>query len=135
MKPAGEPDAVAPQVRFDERRWETGRWPQAPSYRAHLRLYHLDGGLRSAFGLVRTSRICSARRRGYAAAVSIAMKQSSFENSGNCAGKAVCTLLTKAIGSKAKSGGRKLMPAFRASFTFCSDIRYVSLYYGTWFWN
>ena len=25
MKPVGEPDAVAPNVRFDERGWETGR--------------------------------------------------------------------------------------------------------------
>ena len=25
MKPVGEPDAVAPHVRFDERGWETGR--------------------------------------------------------------------------------------------------------------
>jgi hypothetical protein len=24
----------------DERGWETGRWPWAPSYRAHPRLYH-----------------------------------------------------------------------------------------------
>src|SRR5262247_2230704 len=24
------PDAVAPQVRFDERRWETERWPLGP---------------------------------------------------------------------------------------------------------
>ena len=24
VKPVGEPDAVAPHVRFDERRWETG---------------------------------------------------------------------------------------------------------------
>ena len=30
MKPAGEPDAVVPHVRFDERGWETGRWPLAP---------------------------------------------------------------------------------------------------------
>jgi hypothetical protein len=27
VKPVGEPDAVAPHVRFDERRWETGCWP------------------------------------------------------------------------------------------------------------
>jgi RNA-directed DNA polymerase len=40
VKPAGEPDAVAPHVRFDERGWETERWPSAPSYRAHPRLYH-----------------------------------------------------------------------------------------------
>lgn len=39
MKPAGEPYAANLNVRFDERRWETGRWPKAPSYRAHLRLY------------------------------------------------------------------------------------------------
>src|SRR5262252_7580823 len=41
MKPVGEPDAVAPHVRFDERGWETGRWPLAPSYRAHPRLYQM----------------------------------------------------------------------------------------------
>src|SRR5262249_33070822 len=40
VKPVGEPDAVTPHVRFDERGWETGRWPMAPSYRAHPRLYH-----------------------------------------------------------------------------------------------
>jgi hypothetical protein len=34
-----KPDAVAPHVRFDERGWETGRWPLAPSYRGHPRLY------------------------------------------------------------------------------------------------
>src|SRR6266513_1589445 len=43
VKPVGEPDAVAPHVRFDERGWETGRWPLAPSYRAHPRLYHPGG--------------------------------------------------------------------------------------------
>ena len=41
VKPVGEPDAVAPHVRFDERGWETGRWPSAPSYRAHPRLYRV----------------------------------------------------------------------------------------------
>jgi hypothetical protein len=41
VKPVGEPDAVAQHVRFDERGWETGRWPLAPSYRAHPRLYLL----------------------------------------------------------------------------------------------
>jgi 2-methylcitrate dehydratase len=39
MKPVGEPDAGDRQVRFDERGWETERWPQAPSHRAHPRLY------------------------------------------------------------------------------------------------
>jgi hypothetical protein len=29
LKPVREPDAVAPHVRFDERGWETGRWPLA----------------------------------------------------------------------------------------------------------
>jgi hypothetical protein len=27
VKPAGKPDAGNPLVRFDERGWETGRWP------------------------------------------------------------------------------------------------------------
>ncbi|MGH7428521.1 MAG: hypothetical protein ACREJ4_09260, partial [Candidatus Methylomirabilaceae bacterium] len=40
MKPVGEPDTGNRYVRFDERGWETERWPQAPSYRAHPRLYH-----------------------------------------------------------------------------------------------
>jgi hypothetical protein len=40
VKPVGEPDALIGHVRFDERGWETGRWPQAPSYRAYPRLYH-----------------------------------------------------------------------------------------------
>src|SRR5215208_5054511 len=39
VKPAGEPDAGDRHVRFDERGWETGRRPSAPSYRAHPRLY------------------------------------------------------------------------------------------------
>src|SRR5260221_509719 len=39
MKPVGEPDALIGHVRFDERGWETERWPLAPSYRAHPRLY------------------------------------------------------------------------------------------------
>ena len=43
MKPVGEPDAGDRHVRFDERGWETERWPKAPSYRAHPRLYHLYG--------------------------------------------------------------------------------------------
>ena len=40
VKQVGEPDSGNREFRFDERRWETGRWPLAPSYRAHLRLYH-----------------------------------------------------------------------------------------------
>jgi hypothetical protein len=39
MKPVGEPDAGDRHVRFDERGWETERWPKAASYRAHPRLY------------------------------------------------------------------------------------------------
>src|SRR5216683_1548741 len=39
VKPVGKPDAGNRHVRFDERGWETGRWPKAPSYRAHPRLY------------------------------------------------------------------------------------------------
>jgi hypothetical protein len=42
VKPVGEPYSGNRDLRFDERRWETGRWPLAPSYRAHLRLYHPD---------------------------------------------------------------------------------------------
>jgi hypothetical protein len=41
VKPVGEPDALIGHVRFDERGWETGRWPTGPSYRAYPRLYHL----------------------------------------------------------------------------------------------
>ena len=39
VKPVGKPCAGNPHARFDERGWETGRWPLAPSYRAHPRLY------------------------------------------------------------------------------------------------
>ena len=39
VKPVGKPDAGNRLVRFDERGWERGRWPLAPSYRAHPRLY------------------------------------------------------------------------------------------------
>ena len=39
VKPVGKPNAGDRHVRFDERGWETERWPQAPSYRAHPRLY------------------------------------------------------------------------------------------------
>lgn len=46
MKPVGEPDAVAPHVRFDERGWETK--PHPPP-RAHPRLY--GGELGEAHGL------------------------------------------------------------------------------------
>ena len=41
VKPVGKPNAGDRHVRFDERGWETERWPQAPSYRAHPRLYRL----------------------------------------------------------------------------------------------
>src|SRR4029434_7233809 len=47
VKPIGKPSAGNRHARFDERGWETGRWPQAPSYRAHPRLY-----------LTRASRCC-----------------------------------------------------------------------------
>jgi hypothetical protein len=36
VKPVGKPDAGDRHVRFDERGWETGRWPSAPSYRAPI---------------------------------------------------------------------------------------------------
>jgi hypothetical protein len=49
VKPVGEPDAVAPRVRFDERRWETGCWPRGPklprpSYRSTSRPAARDRG-------------------------------------------------------------------------------------------
>src|SRR6516164_7586485 len=40
VKPIGKPSAGNRHARFDERGWETERWPLAPSYRAHSRLYH-----------------------------------------------------------------------------------------------
>ena len=46
VKPIGKPSAGNRHARFDERGWETERWPSAPSYRAHPRLYqthHADG--------------------------------------------------------------------------------------------
>ena len=36
VKPVGEPYSGNRDLRFDEQRWETGCWPLAPSYRAHL---------------------------------------------------------------------------------------------------
>ena len=39
VKPIGKPSAGNRHARFDERGWETERWPSAPSYRAHPRLY------------------------------------------------------------------------------------------------
>jgi len=39
VKPIGKPSAGNRHARFDERGWETERWPLAPSYRAHPRLY------------------------------------------------------------------------------------------------
>src|SRR5215467_13060859 len=39
VKPIGKPSAGNRHARFDERGWETERWPMAPSYRAHPRLY------------------------------------------------------------------------------------------------
>ena len=41
VKPIGKPSAGNRHARFDERGWETGRWPSAPSYRAHPQLYLL----------------------------------------------------------------------------------------------
>src|SRR5215510_11804689 len=46
VNPVGEPDAGT--VRFDERGWETERWPQAASYRSHPQLYHTDWSRMSA---------------------------------------------------------------------------------------
>jgi len=48
VKPVGEPYSGKRDLRFDERRWETGCWPLAPSYRAHLRLYRRDSRLTAA---------------------------------------------------------------------------------------
>ena len=42
VKPIGKPSAGNRHARFDERGWETERWPSAPSYRAHPRLYLFD---------------------------------------------------------------------------------------------
>jgi len=42
VKPIGKPSAGNRHARFDERGWETERWPMAPSYRAHPRLYPFD---------------------------------------------------------------------------------------------
>ena len=39
VKLIGKPSAGNRHARFDERGWETERWPLAPSYRAHPRLY------------------------------------------------------------------------------------------------
>src|SRR5215467_7969276 len=47
VKPIGKPSAGNRHARFDERGWETERWPMAPSYRAHPRLYQTgDQGCR-----------------------------------------------------------------------------------------
>ena len=43
VKPIGKPSAGNRHARFDERGWETGRWPSAPSYRAHPRLPRASG--------------------------------------------------------------------------------------------
>jgi hypothetical protein len=52
VKPVGEPDALIGHVRFDERGWETGCRPLAPSYRAHPRLYRLRRLKRGKAGLL-----------------------------------------------------------------------------------
>src|SRR5215813_1587439 len=36
VKPAGKPDAGKRHVRFDERGWETGRWPSGPQATAPI---------------------------------------------------------------------------------------------------
>ena len=54
MKPVGEPDTGNRYVRFDERGWETERWPWAPSYRAHPRLYHSGPGPRARVAMQRS---------------------------------------------------------------------------------
>ena len=54
VKPVGELDAGNRHVQFDERGWETERWPLAPSYRAHPRLYRPleQGDVRGLEGVV-----------------------------------------------------------------------------------
>jgi len=42
VKPVGKPGAENRHARFDERGWETERWPKAPSYCARPRLYLFD---------------------------------------------------------------------------------------------
>jgi hypothetical protein len=52
-------EVVAMGIRRDERGWEAGRWPKAPSYRAHPR------NLRHRllyFGAVRQWRVCRKSR-------------------------------------------------------------------------
>ena len=48
MKPVGEPDAVAPHVRFDERGWETGRCRMAQATAPILDSTRADLGRTSA---------------------------------------------------------------------------------------
>ena len=48
MKPVGEPDAVAPHVRFDERGWETGRCRMAQATAPILDSTEADLGRTSA---------------------------------------------------------------------------------------
>ena len=52
VKPVGEPDAGDRHVRFDERGWETERWPLAPSYLAILDSTHTDVCVRAMTGLI-----------------------------------------------------------------------------------
>ena len=62
----GEPDAGDRHVRFDERGWETERWPLAPSYRAHPRLYPLPrAGLDSNSSANKVTFTVSMRRTGH----------------------------------------------------------------------
>ena len=63
VNPVGEPDALIGHVRFDERGWETERWPQAPSYRAHPRLYSTRLGHRPVTPFV--IRLLHRRRGGW----------------------------------------------------------------------
>ena len=51
VKPVRESQAGDRHVRFDERGWETERWPQAPSHGAHPRLYSTHTG-KSSIGPV-----------------------------------------------------------------------------------
>ena len=65
VKPIGKPSAGNRHARFDERGWETERWPWAPSYRAHPRLYLL-GHAEPLIGLPVIGVMPTARRPGCA---------------------------------------------------------------------
>ena len=63
-KPIGKPCAGNPHARFDERGWETERWPSAPSYRAHPRLYRSARSLRCGDSVCYLRDLRAVRRWG-----------------------------------------------------------------------